>query len=218
MQGARVSALVVVPLVLLVARQAHAEGEAAPGMDAPNERRAGVVVGLGFGGGIAAASGYPNAATQIGQPDAYSASNLMLGRGTTFYVMGALTDYLNFGLWFGTATFDSSRWHSTGGGGGFRVEAFPLYRLVPKLSDLAVFTQLGVGSTTLRTKLAGNYPDADGVQSFLGIGVLHEFSLTKLFGGHIALAPTLEYDVITARSIERHGALLGARLAFYGGI
>jgi hypothetical protein len=195
-----------------------AMAEAPSALSAPHERRAGLVIGFGYGAGVAGSSGYPNGASLIDDPRYYSASDLMSGTGWSFYVMGALTDYLSFGAWFGAQTYESSHWRSVGGGGGFRVEAFPLYRLVPALADLAVFAQLGLGTTALHNKLPGNYPSADGEQSFLGIGVLHEWSLFKVLGGHVAVAPTLEYDLITARAVERHNALLGVRMAFYGGI
>jgi len=189
-----------------------------PSLATPSERRGGVVLGLSAGGGIAGSSGYPNGASKIGDPAFYSSSDLMAGGGSSLFVMGALTDYLNFGLWFGQARFASSRWQSTGVGGGFRIEAFPLLSLVPILADLAVFTQLGIGSTTLHTKLPGNYPDADGAQSYLGAGAFYEWSLFKALGGHVSGGPSIEYDVITTPSIERHGALLGLRAAFYGGL
>jgi hypothetical protein len=136
----------------------------------------------------------------------------------SLFLMGALTDYLNFGLWFGNARYASAHWRSTGLGGGFRIEAFPLISLFPKLGDLAVFTQLGIGSTTLHTKLPGNYPDADGAQSYLSIGAFYEWSLFKALGGHIAGGPSIEYDVITTPSIERHAAVAGLRVAYYGGL
>jgi hypothetical protein len=189
-----------------------------PSLATPSERRGGVVLGLSAGAGLAGSSGYPNSATKIGDPAFYSSSDLMAGSGSSLFIMGALTDYLNFGLWFGQARFDSSHWHSTGVGGGFRIEAFPLLTLVPKLADLAVFTQLGIGSTTLATKLPGNFPSADGAQSYLSAGVFYEWSLFKALGGHVAGGPSLEYDVTTTPSIERHGALLGGRIAFYGGL
>lgn len=203
--------------VVLLPAVASAAEESAATLQAPHERRAGVVVGMSFGAGLGGASGYPNSATKIGDSAFYSASDLMTGLGNSIFVMGALSDYVSFGMWFGSASFDSAHWHSSGVGGGFRVEAFPLYQLVPKLADLGVFSQLGIGSTTLRTKLPGNYPTADGAQSYLGAGAFFEAWNPKVFGGHFALGPTIEYDVITARAIERHGALAGLRVVFYGG-
>ncbi len=196
---------------------ASAAEESATTLDSPNQRRAGVVVGVNASFGLAGSSGYPNSATKIDNPAFYSSSDLMTGGGASLFVMGALADYVSFGLWFGSSTFQSADWRSTGFGIGFRVEAFPLYTLVPQLADLGVFTQLGLGSTTLRTKLPGNYPSADGAQSYLAAGLFYEAFTPKLFGGHLAVGPSAQYDVITARSIERHGAVAGLRVVFYGG-
>jgi hypothetical protein len=209
--------MLAVPLALVPAA-ARAIEPNDPSLATPSERRGGVVLGLSAGAGLAGSSGYPNGASKIGDPAFYSSSDLMTGSGNSLFIMGALTDYLNFGLFFGQARFASARWHSTGVAGGFRLEVFPLLSLVPKLGDLALFTQLGIGSTTLHTKLAGDYPDADGAQSFLSAGVFYEWSLFKALGGHVSGGPSIEYDVTTTPSIERHGALLGLRAAFYGGL
>jgi len=176
------------------------------------------VLGFAGGVGVAQASGYPNAATKIDQPEFYSSSNTLAGFTMGPFVMGALTDYLNFGVFFNAGTYDSSHWHSTGVGGGFRIEAFPLYRIYPTLADLGVYTLFGVGSTKLHAKAPGDFPDADGAQSFLGLGAFHEWTLVKMIGGHLAGGPALEYDVITSRPVQRHGAVLGARIVFYGGM
>ena len=203
---------------LALPRVSLAAEEPAAVLDKPAERRAGLVLGMQGGFGLAGSSGFPNKATLINDPAFYSSSDLMIGSGGSFLVMGALTDYLSFGIWLGGGSYQSATWRSSGGGGGFRVEAFPLYGVFPKLRDLGVFTQLGVGSATLETKLPGKYPTADGAQSCIGAGVFYEFSLFKLIGGHVATGPSLEYDAIFARSIERHSALLGGRFIFYGGI
>jgi hypothetical protein len=203
--------------VVLAPAVARAADVPATTLDAPNDRRAGVVLGVSAGVGLAGSSGYPNSATKIDVPAFYSSSDLMSGGGGAIFVMGALSDYVSFGLWFGSATFESADWRSTGYGVGFRIEAFPLGGLVPKLADLGAFTQLGLGSTTLRTKLPGNYPSADGAQSFLGAGLFYEALTPKLLGGHIAVGPSVEYDVITSPAVERHGALAGVRAVFYGG-
>jgi hypothetical protein len=205
--------------VLCGSARARAADEPHPAwMDAPNERRAGLVFGFGGGPALAQSSGYPNAATQIDQPQYYSASNTLSGFNMGPFVMGALTDYLNFGFFVAVGTYDSAHWHSTGVSGGFRIEAFPLYRQVPKLADLGLYTQLGVGSTKLHATVPGDFPDADGSQSFLGVGAFYEWTLVKMIGGHLTAGPTFEYDVTTSRPIERHGAMLGARIAFYGGM
>jgi len=178
-------------------------------------RRAGVVVGVAPGVAFAGASGYPNNLRLTGNPDFYSESPMLVGHSTTYFLMGALTDYVSFGPMVNIATFESASWKSTGLGIGFRVEAFPLVGLVPALADTAIYGQAGVGSTELQAK--GPFPSADGTQSFAGIGVHHEFRLFRLLGGHFAGGPYFEYDAIFAPSAERHWASLGLRVAWYGG-
>jgi len=178
-------------------------------------RRGGVVIGVTPGIAFAGASGYPNNARLVGNPDFYSESPLLVGSSTTYFLMGALTDYLSFGPMVNVAKFTSDKWTSTGFGIGFRAEVFPLLSLVPRLADTALYGQAGVGTTELQAK--GDFPSADGTQSFVGIGLHHEFRLFRFLGGHISGGPYAEYDAIFSTSAERHWASLGFRLAWYGG-
>jgi hypothetical protein len=178
-------------------------------------RRAGVVLGFATGAGFAGASGYPNNARLIGNPSFYSESPLLVGGSTTFFLMGALTDYLSFGPMVSTASFANDTWTSKGIGVGFRAELFPLLTLVPPLADLAIYGEAGVGATELQRK--GDYPSADGTQSFLGMGVHKEFRFFRFLGGHVAGGPFVEYDAIFSTSAERHWLSIGARFAWYGG-
>jgi hypothetical protein len=178
-------------------------------------RRSGVVIGVTPGIAFAGASGYPNNARLIGNPDFYSQSPLLVGASTTYFLMGALTDYLSFGPMVNVARFTSDKWTSTGFGIGFRAEVFPLLSLFPRLADTALYGQAGVGTTELQEK--GNFPSADGTQSFLGIGLHHEFRFFRFLGGHVSGGPYVEYDAIFSTSAERHWASLGFRLAWYGG-
>lgn len=187
-----------------------------PNVDGPAERRSGVVLGLTYGIGLASSAGYPNDSSLIGDPDFYSASGLMAGTGGGFFIMGALSDYLSFGFWFASATFANKDWRSTGEGGGFRLDLFPLFSLGRGFRDLGVFTQVGIGATDLVYKGKPGV-SSDGVESFVGAGAFYEFWLFRGLGGHFALGPSLEYDAILTEPIERHGALLGARFVWYGG-
>ena len=186
-------------------------------MNAAPKRRSGIVLGFSFGLGLAASSGYPNDSSKLGNPAYYSSTQPLPGSGESFFVMGALADYLNFGFWASVGHYGSSDWSSKGGGGGFRVEAFPLFSLAPRLRDLALFSQFGIGTAQLNFKGPGSFPEATGVQSILGIGTFYEWRLFDMIGGHVSAGPSLEYDAIFAPSIERHGFLAGGRLVFYGG-
>jgi len=227
-----VSVAVVLGAVLL--RVAPAWADEAPAPSAPSappapdvaedptlrktvaERRAGVVIGVAPGIGFAGASGYPNNARLVGNPEFYSQSPLLVGSSTTYFLMGALADYVSFGPMVNIAKFESDKWKSTGFGIGFRAEVFPLVRLLEALADTSIYGQAGVGSTDLQAK--GNYPSADGTQSFAGIGLHHEFRFSRLLGGHVSGGPYVEYDAIFAKSAERHWASVGVRMAWYGGI
>ncbi|MDB4933461.1 MAG: hypothetical protein JWP87_433 [Labilithrix sp.] len=179
------------------------------------ERRAGVVIGVAPGVAFAGASGYPNNTRLVGNPDFYSESPLLVGSSTTYFLMGALTDYLSFGPMVNIANFENDRWTSKGVGIGFRAEVFPLISLFPRLADLSLYGQAGVGATELQAK--GDFPSADGTQSFAGIGLHHEFRFFRMLGGHLAGGPYVEYDAIFSTSAERHWASFGFRLAWYGG-
>jgi hypothetical protein len=192
------------------------EGAADPTLNTATTRRSGLVLGTSLGVGVAGASGYPNNANFIDNGNFFSSSGFMFGRAYEFMLMGALSDYLNFGLWFQTSSYENSDWRSNGYGLGFRVEAFPLVGAVPALRDLGVFGHFGLGHATLDAKAPG-YPSDDGTQSFLGAGIFHEWCLLRILGGHFALGPSLEYDDIYSRSIDRHGLLATVRLVFYGG-
>jgi hypothetical protein len=184
--------------------------------DGPPRLRTGIALGLSLGFGLGAASGYPNNSQEIGTPGDYSASGAMFGSGSNLLIMGALADYLNFGFWFGRTQFKSGPWRSTGGGAGLRLELFPLAVLYPRLDGLGVFGQFGLGSGNLTSSEPG-VVKASGTQSFAGTGLFYEWSVTKIFGGHIGLGPALEYDAIWSLPFERHDLLAALRVVFYGG-
>ena len=181
------------------------------------ETRSGLLVGATglFAAGTAA--GYPNQAAEIGDPAYYGAGGVMGGGGVNAFVMATLADAFNFGLWFGYTVIQNNDWSSEGLGGGFRLEAFPFYSLVPRLRDLGFFGQFGIGSANLEPE-HGTYPGSDGVQSYISLGVFYEWTFLKMKKhGHFTLAPSLEWDYVFARSIDRHTAGLGLRVAFYSG-
>jgi len=179
--------------------------------------RSGLVLSLMLGWGVSTAAGYPNNSNEIGDPAYYSASNAMVGAGGGLFVGGALTDYLNFGFFFASQSFKSHDWQSRATGFGIRVEAFPLVYAFPSLKNLGAFADFGIGSAKLDV-VASGYPEASGVQSFIGVGVMYEFPIFHLFGGHGVFGPTLEYDTAFSTAISSGAGLLGVRLAFYGGM
>jgi hypothetical protein len=197
---------------------AVATGDVTPVNDLPaaHQHRSGLVLGFTFGGGLAGASGYPNDQLKIGDPSYYAASGMMGGTTSTFFVMGALSDYVSVGFWYGRGFFRNHDWRSNGDGGGLRVEAFPLTGLLPSLHGLGVLAQFGIGGGDLMA-VAPGVSGSDGTQSYAAGGVFHEWSFLHLLGGHVGAGPALEYDAIWSQSFERHGLVASARLVFYGG-
>jgi hypothetical protein len=183
---------------------------------APRDLRRGLVVGFDFGASLGGASGYPNNSSDIGNPDEYSASGFAAGTYASIFVMGALSDYISVGFWYGHRALHNADWRSGGDGGGLRVEGFPLVGLVPKLSGLGVLAQFGIGSGQLSATGASG-AESNGTQSFGGAGVFYEWSFGHVLGGHLAAGPSLEYDAIWTRPFEQHGLVATLRFVFYGG-
>jgi hypothetical protein len=212
------------PLPLLAAPAAAAAAVPTPTgetsevteLSVPHEKRSGVAVGLTFGEGVVAASGYPNNALEIGQPAYHSATGPMAGLSTTLLVMGALADSLNVGLWFSHAVARGSDWQSEANAGGLRVEAFPFIRLAPHVEGLGFLAQFGVGGGHL-TPSGATSSSSSGTQSFVGAGVFYEWRIVGALGGHFGAGPALEYDAIWSQPFERQGLLACARVVFYGG-
>jgi hypothetical protein len=181
--------------------------------------RSGVVVALLVGAGISGSSGYPNNSSQIGDPNYYSSSDVLAGGGGGLFVGGAFADWINFGFWFTDQRYKSHDWNAHSNGFGFRLELFPFISLPPALvalKGLGAFAQFGIGQAWLDAA-HGDYPQAHGAQSFLGIGAQYEFTLCRMLGGHLTAGPTVEYDNVYASAIQSGAGLVGGRLAFYGG-
>jgi hypothetical protein len=200
------------------AQQASSNAEEdQPWMHPKARVRDGVVLGGALAAGLAGASGYPNDPKAIGKDAFYSRSSLLYGWAITPTLMGALTDYLNFGLMGQFSNYQNANWETFGGALGIRVEVFPLWTpIITRVRNLALYAQGGVGFATLHAK-AGTYPDADTAQSYLGVGTHYEMSLFKILGGHVAAGPFAQFDSIFSRDFERHDFNVGLRSVWYGG-
>lgn len=207
-------------LVFLVTLDARAQPTSSAANESlfrpvPRERRSGLTLGVSAGGALAGSSGSPSDPKLQNDPAFHASSPLLGGWSSSYFLMGALSDYLSIGPTFTVATFESAQWKSTGFGVGLRSEVFPFVAALPSLADLAIYGQVGIGSTELRAK--GPYPTAGATASLLTLGVHHEWRLTRLLGGHAAAGPYLEYDVIATPTVDRHWASAGLRIVWYGG-
>ncbi|MFO0674343.1 MAG: hypothetical protein U0235_32825 [Polyangiaceae bacterium] len=184
-------------------------------IDAPAEHRSGVVFGLGLGVGLLDVSGHANSASHLADPAYANSTGPSFGIGNRFFLMGALADTFNFGLWFGGMSGENATTKMSASGGGFRAEAFPLYSMSPRLRDLGFVAQFGVGHA-IADKKDGSL-SIDGTSSLVGAGALYELTRNRFIGLKASSAVTLDYQYIFAPSIESHGVFVGARIAFYGG-
>ena len=192
------------------------QGPTANELEAPHRLRSGVAIALTAGAGAVGASGYPNDLNKIGDPNFYSSSGWMLGNSESVLLMGALTDYLNFGFWYTHESAENKDWRSLGNGGGLRLELFPLVDLAPRVAGLGLLGQFGLGSGFLESKTR-DQPRAEGTQSFIATGALYEWPFGHVLGGHLGAGPTIEYHAIWSQAFERHGLLASVRVVFYGG-
>lgn len=204
----------------LLAATASAEQKDQKAEPRAENTRGGLVIGLASGFAMGTASGYPNDLQKIDDPRWYSAGGFMAGQSAGGFVMGAFARQLNFGLWGaqGNVFSASGAWRSRGFGGGFRVEVFPMGWLVPALRDLGVMGQFGVGAGKLEpTDAKSTWPGADGVQSYVGVGVFHEFMFAHPGRTRWVLGPSVEYQLVSSRPFERSTLMIGLRVAFYTG-
>jgi hypothetical protein len=173
--------------------------------------RRGLFLGGSLGFGLGYGSGYPNDAKYIDNEDYRGATGLMPGYGWNVMVLGAISPLLNVGFWGGTSAFESSAWRSRASGGGFRAEVFPFGAYVPELKNLALYGQVGLGSTKSKFLKEGNYAPLEGTQSFVALGVFHEFRFAKV----LTLAPDARYEAVVTRAGAHAALILGIRIGGY---
>ena len=200
-----------------LAARAHAEGprfeEQGLYAAAPQSHRSGPLLGLSLGMGAARFGGYPNDASKVDDDRYYSSVGLRPGVVANVLLMAALTDYLNVGLWFGFGGFRSKDDAGKTGGGGLRVEGYPLTWVSPKFRNLGFFGQFGVGSGSLKQK---DVVTTEGTQSFFSFGSYYEFELVRQPGGLVMMGPEASLQFIDSATFKSQAFIVSLRFAFYG--
>jgi hypothetical protein len=206
-----------VALCVLSPSGVRAEGEAPKPAPTAHER-GGLLAGITGGLAMGTAAGFPNDLQKIDDPNYYGAGGFMMGESAGGMLMGAFAQELSFGVWFHQSLMGSTsgRWRSEGFGGGFRVEIFPLGWLLPALKDLGIIGQFGIGAANLRANV-GAYPGAEGVQSYVGAGAFYEWMFAHPGRTRWVVGPSVEYQLVTSRPMDRSAVMLGLRVAFYTG-
>lgn len=199
-------------LGLSTAGVAHAEGDTPPpdALRTKSTRRSDFTLGASAGLAFGRASGYPNKVQEIGDPAYHSTTKLGLGSGQLIWLGVAFNDYLTFGLGFGGFNLSGNDRSATASVFGFHVDAYPLFAVDKNLQDLGVFTNFGTGPL----KITGAPKEADGgLMSYVEAGIVYE----RLRLWRVGLGPSVSLIHVWSESAEATTALVGARVAFYGG-
>lgn len=207
----RIAAVLTVCL-LGVLSVAHARAEEQPvDRGAPSaKRRSDFTIGTSGGLGFGSALGYPNEVQKIGDPQFASKTKLSLGSGGFTWLGVAFNDYLTFGVGFGGFSLSGNGRKAGAGVFGFHVDAFPLVELGENLRDFGVFTNFGTGPLAI----TGGPEKADGgLVAYVEGGVVYERLRLWRFG----FGPSASVMHLWSDSASATTAIVGGRLAFYGG-
>lgn len=191
---------------------------AAPGEQDPvyrnyetgDRRRDGVLVFLNGGFSLGHVAGYPTDVKTLNQPGFRSATPLLGGYTWGVGIGGSLADTVNVGVFFQRHEYSSPSWNAHTSGGGLRVDLFPFVRAVPKLADVGFAGSFGVGSTYAKVKKAGDYPDAAGTQSFVGVAAFWEHRI-----GPLGIGPEFRVDYVPSTYADGLSAALSIRISGY---
>jgi hypothetical protein len=190
--------------------QAETDSPGSGGTQVKAQRRSDFTIGTSGGLGFGRASGYPNKVQQIGDSSYRSNTKLALGNGGLIWAGVAFNDYLTFGLAFGGFSLSGNGRDASAGVFGFHVDAYPLFDVDKNLQDLGLFTNFGTGPMTIK----GGPDQADGgLMSYLEGGLVYERLRLWRFG----IGPSVSVIHMWSQSASVTTALVGGRLAFYGG-
>lgn len=174
--------------------------------------RSGLVVALSLDNAIGSAFGYPNDSKLLGDDRYYGRTPVLPGFGFTLAVSGALTEYLNVGVYLASSGFANDVWSVSSAGIGMRFDVFPLtYSSNQWLRHWAFYGLAGVGQVSATYEAPGrNVAELTGTQSQLGLGSFYEFRF-----GSIGIGPDTRFDAIFSNSTDRLAYQVGFRLSFY---
>lgn len=173
-------------------------------------RRSDFTIGTSGGFGFGRASGYPNEIQKIGDSQYRSNTKLGLGSGGAVWLGVAFNDYLTFGLGMSSLALTGNDREASTGAFIFHIDAYPLFDVDESLRDLGVFAHLGTGPLTIK----GGKEEADGgLMAYVEGGLVYERLRLWRFG----IGPSVSLIHLWSDSAELTGALVGGRIAFYGG-
>jgi hypothetical protein len=175
------------------------------------ERRGSFAMGIGLGGGVGAAYGYPNDSAKIGHPAYHATSGAGAALGSTIWIGGALADWLSFGVGFGYSNILSAETSSPAPYGLFHTDLYPLYGLGKAFRDLGAMADFGLGfptTTDKKTNLAIIQGEAS---SYVFVGIGWE----GLTAWKLRMGPFAGIHYMFSDSVSRPVGLIGFRMTLY---
>ncbi len=173
-------------------------------------QRSDFTIGASGGFGFGRAAGYPNEIQKIGAKDFRSNTKLGLGSGGAVWLGVAFNDYLTFGLGMGGLGLSGNDREASAAAFLFHVDVYPLFDVHESLRDFGVFTNLGTGPLQIK----GGAEEADGgLMAYVEGGLVYE----RLRLWHFGIGPSVSLIHMWSDSATLTGALVGGRIAFYGG-
>lgn len=180
----------------------------------PAQVRSDFMAGLSGGLWLGSATGFPNEASKIGDPEFETGTGLGAGAGGTLWIGGALHDAFSVGIGQTGGAISGNSVRGRGGAFVLRLEGYPLFGAGGIWRNIGVSASFGAGQFVLKDASDGKEDLADGgFMSLVGGGVLWE----AFRWGPVAMGPSLEYLYLYSESLKAHAGGLFWRTAFYGG-
>lgn len=180
----------------------------------PATRRDGFAMGLSYGVGLGSFSGFPLEAAALNDPSQEVSTGPGLATNFSFWLGGALRDFLTFGLGVTTMSTSGSK---LGVEPAFlvHIEAFPLFYRGGFFEDFGVAFDggLGIGFIGEKGQNPAEEPLAEGgSMSLVGLETFWE----PLRFWNVSAGPSLSYRYSFSQSMQVHQGMLGFRMALYG--
>lgn len=177
---------------------------------APHEHRGGFAMGLSIGGGVGAANGFPNDAKKIGRAAYYTESGLGFTSASSFWLGGALADWLTFGIGVGYSMILNGETRSTTPLMQFHTDVYPLYMFGGPLRDLGAVFEVGLGFPQT-IDIETEEVLIDGTSSFVMAGAVWE----GIKAWKLRFGPMVAGHYMWSETLRRPALILGFRGTLY---
>jgi hypothetical protein len=175
-------------------------------------RRQGFMIGGTLALRLDTVSGYPTAYDQR-TDDFHVDMGTFLTPGGSFFIGGAIADYLALAIDLEFTNATHGNVHRRGSTFGLKIAAWPLFDRGGIFRDLGVDVTIGTGSATLSDKTTGYSIASSGSFAFVATSVFWE----ALRGGGFNVGPAIGADYRSSETYTAFATWLGIRGVYYGG-